>query len=350
GRSPERDRSWLTDEERTTGSRRPRPGRRDPPYGHRPETGGGRRGGSRRSAGRGPAPGSPRGHEPALEKGCRWARGGEAPKKTPGEHATVSACPPRRLGTRADSGVSITPRASSGPGASNPHASLSTLADMEKRSSSPATPAIREPGRRTYLMCRPAYYAVEYAINPWMDTSAPVDTARACAQWETLADVYTGLGHEVLHIEPEPGLPDMVYAANGAFVVDGIAYGARFRFPERGPEADAHEKWHRAAGRTFVKPEYINEGEGDFTYLPGRELILAGWGFRTDARAHAEAADVFGRQVVSLRLVDPSYYHLDTALAPLDDERIAYYPEAFAPGSRLLLERLFPDAVIADAE
>lgn len=199
-------------------------------------------------------------------------------------------------------------------------------------------------------MCRPAYYAVEYAINPWMDTSTPVDTARACAQWETLADIYTDLGHEVLHIEPEPGLPDMVYAANGAFVVDGIAYGARFRFPERGPEADAHEKWHRAAGRTVVEPEHINEGEGDFTYLPGRGLILAGWGFRTDARAHAEAADVFGRQVVSLRLVDPSYYHLDTALAPLDDERIAYYPEAFAPGSRLLLERLFPDAVIADAE
>lgn len=221
---------------------------------------------------------------------------------------------------------------------------------MEKRSSSSAAPAIREPGRRTYLMCRPAYYAVEYAINPWMDTSTPVDTARACAQWETLAEVYAELGHEVLRIEPEPGLPDMVYAANGAFVVDGIAYGARFRHAERAPEADAHEKWYRAADWTFVEPEYTNEGEGDFTYLPGRELILAGWGFRTDARAHAEAADVFGRQVVSLRLVDPSYYHLDTALAPLDDERIAYYPEAFAPGSRLLLERLFPDAVIADAE
>ncbi|MCH7229521.1 amidinotransferase [Glycomyces sp. L485] len=220
---------------------------------------------------------------------------------------------------------------------------------MAIRSSSPETSAIRASRGRTYLMCRPAYYAVEYAINPWMDTSAPVDTARACAQWEALADIYADLGHEVLRIEPEPGLPDMVYAANGAFVVDGTAYGARFRHPERTSEADSHEKWHRAAGWTFVKPEHTNEGEGDFTYLPGRGLILAGWGFRTDARAHAEAADVFGRQVVSLRLVDPRYYHLDTALAPLDDERIAYYPDAFAPGSRLLLERLFPDAVLADA-
>ncbi|WP_198586915.1 dimethylargininase [Glycomyces xiaoerkulensis] len=222
---------------------------------------------------------------------------------------------------------------------------------MEEHNSSPdPAPATREPGRRTYLMCRPAYYAVEYAINPWMDTTAPVDTARACAQWETLTAVYTELGHDVEYIEPEPGLPDMVYAANGAFVVDGVAYGARFRHPERRPEADAHEKWHRAVGRRYVRPEYTNEGEGDFTYLPGRELILAGWGFRTDARAHAEAAEVFGRQVVSLRLVDPRYYHLDTALAPLDGERIAYYPEAFAPGGRRLLERLFPDAVTADAE
>jgi N-dimethylarginine dimethylaminohydrolase len=222
---------------------------------------------------------------------------------------------------------------------------------MEKhRSSIAAAPATRSPGRRTYLMCRPAYYAVEYAINPWMDTTAPVDAALACTQWEALADAYTALGHEVIRLEPEPGLPDMVYSANGAFVVDGIAYGASFRYPERRPEADAHEKWYRTSGWTYAEPEFINEGEGDFTYLPGRELILAGWGFRTDARAHAEAADVFGRPVISLRLVDPRYYHLDTALAPLDDERIAYYPEAFAPGSRLLLERLFPDAVIADAE
>lgn len=222
---------------------------------------------------------------------------------------------------------------------------------MENHRSTPdQAPATRAPGRRTYLMCRPAYYAVEYAINPWMDTAAPVDAARACSQWETLAAAYTDLGHEVLYIEPEPGLPDMVYAANGAFVVDGIAYGARFRHPERRPEADSHEKWYRSAGRAHVKPEHTNEGEGDFTYLPGPGLILAGWGFRTDARAHAEAADVFGRQVVSLRLSDPRYYHLDTALAPLDDDNIAYYPGAFAPGSRRLLQRLFPDAILAEAE
>ena len=225
-----------------------------------------------------------------------------------------------------------------------------TLSDMENHRSAPdGASATRTPGHRAYLMCRPSYFAVEYAINPWMDTDAPVDTARACDQWEALVAVYTDLGHDVSFIEPEPGLPDMVYAANGAFVVDGVAYGASFRHAERRPEADSHEKWHRAAGRVHVKPQFTNEGEGDFTYLPGPGLILAGWGFRTDARAHAEAADVFSRPVVSLRLTDPRYYHLDTALAPLDDHNIAYYPGAFAPGSLRLLERLFPEAVLADA-
>jgi N-dimethylarginine dimethylaminohydrolase len=47
-----------------------------------------------------------------------------------------------------------------------------------------------------------------------------------------------------------------------------------------------------------------------------------------------------------LRLVDPCFYHLDTALFALDDT-IAYFPEAFSPGSRAVLERMFPDAIAA---
>jgi N-dimethylarginine dimethylaminohydrolase len=54
--------------------------------------------------------------------------------------------------------------------------------------------------------------------------------------------------------------------------------------------------------------------------------------------------------VISLRLVNPRFYHLDTALAPLDDRNVAYYPEAFSEASRRILRQLFPDAVIADTE
>jgi N-dimethylarginine dimethylaminohydrolase len=76
--------------------------------------------------------------------------------------------------------------------------------------------------------------------------------------------------------------------------------------------------------------------------------VLAGYGFRTDPAAHAEAQEVLGRPVLSLRLVDPAFYHLDTALAVLDDGHVAYYPDAFSPASQQVLAQLFPDAVVAD--
>ena len=59
----------------------------------------------------------------------------------------------------------------------------------------------------------------------------------------------------------------------------------------------------------------------------------------------------FGHPVISLTLVDPRFYHLDTALFVLDDSaegnNVAYYPEAFSPGSREVLARLYPNAVLA---
>ena len=163
------------------------------------------------------------------------------------------------------------------------------------------------------------HFAVAYAINPWMRPGVAVDVELAVAQWETLRHTYLDLGHRVDLIDPVPGLPDMVYAANGATVVDGVVYGARFRHAEREPEAAAHRAWFRAAGYArVVDPEFVNEGEGDL--LVAGEVILAGSGFRTDPRAHAEAARVLRRDVVPLELVDPLFYHLDTALAVLDDD------------------------------
>ena len=208
----------------------------------------------------------------------------------------------------------------------------------------------RLPRNRTYLMCPPQHFTVEYAINPWMDTTIPVDASLALKQWQILRDTLGDLGHQVHLLDPVAGLPDMVYAANGAFSVDGVVYGARFRHPQRGAEADAHREFYTGQGWRFTGPEHVNEGEGDFAYLPGAYggLVLAGYGFRTDPAAHAEAQDVLGRPVISLRLVDPAFYHLDTALAALDDRHVTYYPGAFSPASQRVLAQLFPDAVIAD--
>jgi N-dimethylarginine dimethylaminohydrolase len=199
-------------------------------------------------------------------------------------------------------------------------------------------------------MCPPQHFTVEYAINPWMDATVAVDAALALKQWQLLRDTLAGLGHAVHVLDPQPGLPDMVYAANGAFSVDGTVYGARFRHPQRAAEAAHHQLFYRNGRWTFVDPVQVNEGEGDFAYLPGAYggMILAGYGFRTDPAAHAEAQEALGRPVISLKLVDPAFYHLDTALAVLDDRHVTYYPEAFSPASQRILAQLFPDAVIAD--
>lgn len=211
------------------------------------------------------------------------------------------------------------------------------------------TAPTRRARRRSYLMCEPSHFDVTYAINAWMRPGVLVDRARAVAQWHTLVETYRGLGHRVDVLEAAPGLPDMVFAANGALVVGGRAYGARFRHLEREAEAALHAAWLTDWGVEVVAPRHTNEGEGDFLVLGA--MILAGTGYRTSLHAHVEAADVLDRPVVSLELVDPRFYHLDTALAVLDDGNgeapadIAYLPSAFSAHSRRTLRELFPDAV-----
>lgn len=215
---------------------------------------------------------------------------------------------------------------------------VATTTSVETRTSRP----------RRYLMARPTYYVVEYRINPWMHPEISTDVNLALAQWQRLHDVYVDLGFDVDVIEGLPDLPDMVYAANGALVVDGMAVAANFTYPQRAPEAPAYAEWLRQAGFAVYEPVETNEGEGDILLVG--DTLLAGTGFRTSRAAHAEIAQATGHEVVSLELVDDHYYHLDTALAVLTDDLIAYYPPAFSAAAREELERRYPDAVIATAD
>ncbi len=207
--------------------------------------------------------------------------------------------------------------------------------------------------QRTVLMCRPDYFTVSYRINPWMHPEDPTDTSLAVRQWEELYRIYQQLGFEVHLIDPIEGLPDMVYAANGGFVIDNIAYGASFTYPERQPEGPAYMDWFREAGFDVRVPKEVNEGEGDFLLVGGQHsggVILAGTGFRSASNSHEEVAAIFGREVVTLQLINPSFYHLDTAIAVLDDSNIAYLPSAFDEASLEILRERFPDAIIVTEE
>ena len=207
--------------------------------------------------------------------------------------------------------------------------------------------------RRTVLMCRPDFFTVSYRINPWMHPEDPTDTSLAVTQWETLYAKYLELGYDVQLIDGLDGLPDMVYAANGGFVLDGIAYGAKFQYPERQPEGPAYMEWFAANGYQVAEPVSTNEGEGDFLLVG--ETIYAGTGFRSDAASHDELRRIYNREVVTLRLIDPSFYHLDTAFAVLDSNggpgSVAFLPKAFDAASLDILDSRFPDAIhVNDAD
>ncbi|MFJ8636217.1 dimethylargininase [Streptomyces sp. NPDC093568] len=206
-------------------------------------------------------------------------------------------------------------------------------------------PETRVPSRRRFLVCEPRHFAVQYAINPWMQPDVRVDVDLAHEQWRSLISAYRSHGHAVDTLEPVAGLPDMVFAANSAVVVGGRVFGSLFHAPERRPESTHYDTWFKTAGFDVYRPESVCEGEGDLVWT-GR-YVLAGTGFRTTREAHREVQEFFGHPVISLTLVDPYFYHLDTALFVLDDDNIAYYPEAFSAGSREVLARLYPDAVLA---
>lgn len=192
-------------------------------------------------------------------------------------------------------------------------------------------------------MCRPDHFSVDYTINPWMDPDHPVDVSAALAQWDDLRRTYETHGINVELIEPVADLPDMVYTANGGFTFDGVAYGARFMYEERVGEGPAFMEWFDRHGFRVHAPSYVNEGEGDLLMVG--DVVLAGHGFRTDPRSHAELSRIIDCEVVSLRLVDPHFYHIDTCMTVLGDN-IAYYPGAFDESSCQELRRRYPDAVI----
>ncbi|MER6526461.1 dimethylargininase [Streptomyces sp. NPDC001508] len=206
-------------------------------------------------------------------------------------------------------------------------------------------PDSRVPRPRRFLVCAPRHFAVQYAINPWMHPDTSVDVDLAQEQWQSLIRAYLDHGHTVDTLPCVPGLPDMVFAANSAVVVGGRVFGSLFHAPQRRPESSHYDLWFKTAGYEVYRPRSVCEGEGDL--VPTGRYLLAGTGFRTTRDAHREAQEFFGVPVISLTLVDPYLYHLDTALFVLDDHNIAYFPGAFSPGSREVLARLYPDAVLA---
>lgn len=203
---------------------------------------------------------------------------------------------------------------------------------------------------KTILMCAPTYFDIEYEINPWMSTDNQVNTKRAGEQWQKLYKTYTEtLGWDVQLIDPIKKLPDMVFTANGALVIDGKVALPRFKYPQRQPETEYFRAWFEAAGyQDILLPQHNFEGEGDA--LVWNDIIFGGFGFRSDKASHQELSEFFGKKVIDIELVDPRFYHLDTCLTIVSSDTIALWPKAFSPDTLTLLHELVSHVIEASDE
>jgi len=205
--------------------------------------------------------------------------------------------------------------------------------------------------RPQFLMTDPAAYEVRYEINPWMQPGAwsqdPLGgLRRARTASRALREALEAQGAQVAMMPPTPGLPDLVFPANAAIVLDRTVLLARFRHPERqGEEAPfraAFEEMRRrdVVDRVVDLPHGVfQEGAGDAIWDDQRQFFWAGWGPRSDRAARGAIAAVFGQRVVSLELATPQFYHLDTCFCPLSGGEVLYYPPAFTEEALTAIRR-----------
>jgi N-dimethylarginine dimethylaminohydrolase len=210
------------------------------------------------------------------------------------------------------------------------------------------------------LMCAPEHFEVSYSINPWMDPATWAEEAgslglAARREWKRLKQKLEQLGASIELVPPAKGLPDLVFTANAAVVMDGIALVANFRCPERQPEAAHYERsfrelWARGVidGVRTMPDGVVLEGAGDCVWDPARQIFWSGYGPRSEKDAARVVAETYGVEALPLELVNPSFYHMDTALAPLPRGEMMYVPSAFSQdGLRQIHERVPPEQRIA---
>ena len=134
-------------------------------------------------------------------------------------------------------------------------------------------------------MCPPTHFEVTYAINPWMDTTVPVDVERAQLQWEVLRNTYLSLGHRSTSSTRCRASPTWSSPPTAGSSSAGARTARSSGSPSAAAEGGAYATWLTDHGYRGGRARQTNEGEGDFLAL-GR-MILAGTGFRTSLeRAH----------------------------------------------------------------
>ncbi|NTW20829.1 MAG: TIGR00300 family protein [Nostocales cyanobacterium W4_Combined_metabat2_030] len=204
-----------------------------------------------------------------------------------------------------------------------------------------------------FLMCAPDHYDVDYVINPWMEGNIHKSSRdRAVEQWNKLYNVIKD--HAIVDlVEPEKGWPDMVFSANAGLVLGKNVVLSRFLHKERQGEEPYFQQWFEQNGfNVYTLPKDLPfEGAGDALLDREGRWLWAGYGFRSELDSHPFLAKWLDIEVISLRLMDERFYHLDTCFCPLANGYLLYYPGAFDSYSNRVIEmRVAPEKRIAIME
>jgi lysine-ketoglutarate reductase/saccharopine dehydrogenase-like protein (TIGR00300 family) len=195
-----------------------------------------------------------------------------------------------------------------------------------------------------FLMCAPDHYDVDYAINPWMEGNIHKSSRdRAVEQWHNLYHIIKE--RAIVDLVPaQPGVPDMVFTANAGLILGNNVVLSRFYHKERQGEEPYFQEWFEAQGyKVHLLPRDLPfEGAGDALLDREGYCLWAGYGFRSELDSHPYLAKWLDIEVMSLRLMDERFYHLDTCFCPLTDGYLLYYPPAFDAYSNRLIEMRVP--------
>ncbi|MBD2259588.1 TIGR00300 family protein [Pseudanabaena sp. FACHB-2040] len=195
-----------------------------------------------------------------------------------------------------------------------------------------------------FLMCSPHHYEVDYVINPWMEGNIHRSSREAAQeQWEGLYQVISTHAAVDL-VKPQQGWPDMVFTANAGLILGDQVVLSRFLHKERQGEEPHFKAWFEEQGCTVheLPKDLPFEGAGDALLDREGRWLWAGYGFRTELDSHALVSQWLDIEVLSLRLMDERFYHLDTCFCPLAEGYLLYYPPAFDAYSNRLIEMRVP--------
>ena len=189
-----------------------------------------------------------------------------------------------------------------------------------------------------FLMCRPD--SIEWIGRIFAESGTPhvIDAAKARAQWDSLYSLLTlVLKQPVALLDPVPGLPGLVLAADAGVLKKRWFVRGYFRSRNRAGEEPHWEKWFKKNGyqvKSLERPFCI-EGGSEAVWAGGDLYVLER--SRASSEVHEALSGLLRVSCFPLEFRGKDFGRLDSVFCPLGEDTALFYPSALEPCSRMLI-------------